>query len=447
MKKLVLAVFLFICAMTVAGTAVAESLREQFVAMKNVDSVWAVDKYYTVLYPKRSNESVRTDDFALEFIKIVGKYGSLEIKTKVKDTFTDKEEEKWVPLEFFPEKSDFKHPVTGEKISFLVNPYYYYRVSNEFVIENYLSERAIGNGDLLIKKISIFHSSPQSTQYKSEIVKNIDLAIPNEGEFSKKPFSRGFLKGFQSGDLMQYMVLLAEKWGTGKYIINSSEGLKEVNPYSFYEYLDTTPSEKELFFFFCDNPQKPFVIKAKNSAYEVFHRTLEGISYKPLSGSMAAAGAAAAAAAPKPQSIPEGLAMEAVTNKSDFESNPKPSEQYKVLYYGIINGCEAVTVQKYFATSGAAPAQPIETFDYAYCNGQLNQLPVEFVSQLPGDVDRLVPQVARKAQQEGQARASYTNYIVNGRALRDRAECRVQIRIFKGQKFVEERIVNGCAGQ
>jgi hypothetical protein len=106
-----------------------------------------------------------------------------------------------------------------------------------------------------------------------------------------------------------------------------------------------------------------------------------------------------------------------------------------------------VTVQRSFSTSGAAPAQPIETFDYVYCSGQLNQLPVEFVSQLPGDVDRLVPQVAHKAQQEGQARASYTNYNVSGRALRDRAECRVQIRIFKGQKFLEERIVNGCEGK
>jgi len=239
---------------------------------------------------------------------------------------------------------------------------------------------------------------------------------------------------------MQYMVLVADKWGHGAWIIEQPGGFQEVSTYDMLNYITTTDTERMNFLFYCDNP-KPFVLKAKNNDFQIYHRTIEGIAYKPLNSS---GGVAAQAPAATSASLTDRMAMDAINGKSDFESGVTPSEMYKVLYHGAINGCEAATVQHYFTTGGSANPAPVETSDYIYCDGQLRKLPIEFVSALPSQVNQLVPQVSNKAQQEGQARASYMNYAVIGKALRDRKECRVQVRIYKGQKFVEERITNGC---
>jgi hypothetical protein len=66
-------------------------------------------------------------------------------------------------------------------------------------------------------------------------------------------------------------------------------------------------------------------------------------------------------------------------------------------------------------------------------------------SIVPDEVENLIPQVARDAQARGGATATWTDYIVTGKPLRDEAKCRVEIKIFKDGVFVTTREADGCS--
>jgi len=140
----------------------AQSLREKFATMEHVDSVWAVDKYHTVIQPKYNIGGIRTDEFAIEFFNVLKTFGTVETLISIRDPLTEVNTVKWAPIELIPGKDSFQHPTTKAKRAFLYDPKENFRVDNLLIIDKYFTRNsATGDKEALVKKIVVTHNDSQ----------------------------------------------------------------------------------------------------------------------------------------------------------------------------------------------------------------------------------------------------------------------------------------------
>ena len=258
------------------------SLREKIIKMDQVEMVWAIDEYHTVIRPKYNISHRFTDAFYSDFLSLLLKYGDLYLKADIKDPLTEKVKEGWVRLDIDC-KGKYRVPFKTYDEYFLCEAKHLYKNKAVEIVNYYTHSRKRSSGgyDIVLKKITIKHSTSQPFLYKSCIVDKIGTNMPPEGNFNIKQFSRGFFKGYEIGDLVQYMIIMGREHGNPKYIIRAT-GWKEVPPIELFRYMMTKESDYQRFFFACGTKENPLVIKGKNGNFAVFHRTLDGIEYKPM---------------------------------------------------------------------------------------------------------------------------------------------------------------------
>ena len=430
--------------------AFSQDLRSRIVNMEHADSVWAIDKYRTVIKPKNTLSGNPTEKFRIELFNLLLSCGGIEIQATPKDRFTGRSQHRWLNTHLIKGDGKFKHPTTGRTIYFLGNDKYYYRIRNIVVIDRYLIKKrkdSSGGYDTFIKKIILQHQTPQNLVYKSEVVNKQNIEIPAEGMMDLGAFSRGPLAGIEPGDIIQYLVLLGNAFGEKNiWIIPRNNGLVEVNPIDAFYYLAATKSEKQELYFHCSNPSRPFVIKKKGYDLETFHRDLTGLNYHPMgpAGSSHNFGLADNDASLITQQEKD-LVQKAIGFKQDFQSQSTQAENHVVLYNGLLSpGCEYVTIQTF--VTHPKTSSKISQHDYRVCrSGKVERLDKIFVSELPDEVEKAMNTVAAKAQQDGRAQNIYLDYVLQGRAVRDSSECSVQVKVFKDSHLVEIRTIDGCS--
>lgn len=462
MTKKLSFVFLLSMALLFTGTASAQnkSIRERLVAAKTVKTVYAIDGEHTLI---EGETAFLSGDFTKEFNEeITGlctEYGGkIEIGTLKGDPITGKKDVQWVPVEQSSVRRD----------SYLGHMRVeYIRCGGVFDVEARYGvqiKRAFS-----YKKILIRHATSQPTVYKAEGVPSFDkvTTLP-DGEITLSTGKKGGMLGLSTqtlsgADLFQYLQVLCEKEkGKPRYVINMgkevesprgdltdittgkrfyyADELAEVNAISAFKYAGyyTKPpmTVKRIWYFACEGEQR-FVVKGEaEQNFFASNRGLEGVEFKPLSSQPKAEPQGG-----QPQSIEEEIAVEVATKKTNVFKMVS-TQEYTGIYNGQQDGCDLVTVRKNWDTTMKNPR--VDTLNYRICGKSIAKVSESPVEKLPDGIDTFSQKLATVAQKLGIAEADYQGYTVKARALRDKDQCAVEVKVFKDINLLSSKVVNGC---
>lgn len=451
---------LVLCSVFSVSFAQEKSIREKLVDSENTFKVYAIDEYYTLVIPKLNMSDVINSAFTKEFQDMCN--------TQIEEAVSD--------------------PITG-KTTYGWKPYVYERGRYFFGVETrckgvYTFEsKYIGDSKMVISFI-IKHDSAQPFVYKADAVKPMaEISMPPDGEVTFIEagkvdsgignFFMGFAKtlskiggdkiSYGSQDLYQYMQALCIKTkGSARYVIAMTKRnvpkiyMFEVDSLNAFKYIgqgsyslnsDYVMSFPKEWFVACSGDQN-FVVKntgfgANKQAFFASNRGLEGIDFTPLQkGSVLPQVTEQKQVGEPPQNMQEEFAVEVAAKKTNL---------FKVVgareYVGIYNGkdnknCDMVTVKKDWNVERKESRK--DTYNYSICEGVIAKSSETPIESLPDGIDAFSQKVARTAQKIGSADADYQGYTIKTRALRDKDQCSVEVKILKDINLISNKVVNGC---
>jgi hypothetical protein len=145
-------------------------------------------------------------------------------------------------------------------------------------------------------------------------------------------------------------------------------------------------------------------------------------------------------------SIEDSLAIQCAHKKTTL-IKVEGAWQFTGLYNGRDSqNCDIVTVEKNWDIYTAAKPR-IDVYNYRICNGAIAQTSETGSESLLGisrEMDTFIQKIARNAQRFGTADGDYRGYTIKAQALRDKDQCLVDVRVFKGINLVSRKTVNGC---
>lgn len=441
-----------IVSILVVGTAMAD-FRADLVAMQSLDAVWTLDAYHTAVW---RDETVQEDAFIEEFLLLCEKYGGIKVQAQKKDDLTGQIATSWAPIEIKFKKNwmgrgayKYQDPATGKEMFFpSADGNVQYQVAGQ--IETTKKFVELGEHLTKIYGFVFAHTAPQRFTYKIKGITAADLeTIPPEGDLYRiDPVSR-----INGGNLFQYLLALSKaQGGQHTWVVAQGGNLEEVNSFDAYNYLIgalNTPFPKQ--WFFIHKGAQPFTVKRTTGGgtdeLQMFHREPVGLAYiKLASGANKPIADVQPSASNLATGIEAKLAQAATLTQANTTSRNNPTDLYEVLYHGGNTDGSRVTVQKFYAPEGTTEKRLLTSNDYRVVNGQVFKVENDMIanSMVPEEVEALIPGVAKDTQATGSATAIYQDYMVVGRALRDQAKCKVEIKVFKNNTFVTSRQINGC---
>lgn len=472
LRKSFLLLFLIQCVTSTSlGFASQEhSVREEITASsENVYRIFpANDKYTYVEFASGWGSGKKTKAFKLSLVEACTSRGKqLEILTTTKgDPITGKTSDVWQAIKV-DEKGKYKHPETSFKKKFLADkPLRHYRCKDLFDITESYAEQGISKifnntPYQILRAIGIRHNSPQPLLYSNKKMPALnEVVMPPDGDL-KTTVPR--LK--KQLDTYIYLTVLCNKHGgTGRYVIKRNAGGPlssngEVSPEEAFKFVRKYENSTQLEYYFeCSGNDVNFLVKAKNVVngpgyfarknYFASNRNLEDIEYSPLpfANKSNTKSATSTIVNNKPvQDADEKLAAE-IANKKTNLFRSKNTTEWVGIYNGLdSNECDLITIEKTLDTT----IRPLRTdiLNYRVCGGVV-AAKVETNSfetaTLPEEIYTYALKVAHMARRLGEAQGKYQHYDIKTRALRDKDECQVEIKIFDGIKLMDMRDVNVC---
>jgi len=448
-----------------------KSLREQLIESENTHEVFAIDEYHTHVRPVLVFIGIRgggpSDDFSRELASYCKT--QLEIAREVTDPITGKTDKIWIPY-------DGKSYL----FNYFMKDFKGFRCKGEFEVSiAFIKRYEVKDA---VTSFIIKHEKPQPHVFKTEYFTKDSVSMPPDGPFKVGQFTvSGFFKALAGMPASvpsltyQYLYTLCSNHnGTMRFIVNRTSmfvpdpygrvinpatgersraigEFVEVDALSAYTYLwNRGDGFVSMTAFIACEGNRRFVLRANEitardgskdlETYFASNRGLEGISYKPLAPSHSIVAREADAYSP---SAPENVIA--------LETAMKGSNVVKVQgiheYVGIYNGkdkenCDLVTVERIWHGD---PKKPVsDALNYRICRGRIFQVSRGEFRSLPDEIDAFAIKLAKVAQRLGNADGEFQGYTVKARALRDRDNCSVEVKILQGINLVANRLVNAC---
>jgi len=452
---------LVLCSVFSVSFAQEKSMREKLVESEDIAKVYAINEFYSLVLPKTNVAGYISNSIAEEFQKMC--ITQIEEATAVSDPITGKTTYGWKPYvyergrNFFGVKTRCKGGYTFET-KYLGD---YSRMVTSFIIEHESAQPFIYKVDTVkpMSEISMLPDGEVVSIVGKEGSSGVGGFLANLTKTINKAGGNG-ITGHESQDLIQYMQALCIKnKGTARYVAKRASGefvevdslnvfKYSLSPLYFPNFPNRIPKE---WFFACSGDQR-FVARVTENIRQKFsesfavfasNRGLEGIDFTPMQkGSMLPQVTEQKQVGELPQNMQEEFAVEVAAKKTNL-FKVVGAQEYVGTYNGKDNkNCDMVTVEKDWNAERKKSRK--DTYNYSICEGVIAKSSETPIESLPNGIDAFSQKIARTAQKIGSADADYQGYIIKTRALRDKDQCSVEVKIYRYPHLISNKIVNGC---